>query len=319
MNDELQNRQIARRRLLRRAGTAVAGVAGAAAVGAAIASPAEADPGQSLTIGAANTGGAVTTGLSNNSGANPTLALSNAAVTTLPSGFDMAGAPLVLTPLGDFVNGPLGSLGVSADGTLWSSIPGQQQGTTVSDFVRTGGNSTFVKTFSPIRILDTRTNQAGGKAAMLNGLDPNVRDQVTGQVLAQQVLNVTLDSLLHFGWSLLVNITVVAGNNTGFVTAFPGGKQRPVASNVNYAANQVVANFAIVSLGTFGTQGQQGFVQNGISLFAFNPTQIILDVCGAVVNYDDDVISGAGASGFAASGVAAPDRVRPAHLIGHPA
>jgi len=318
VDEEITNRPVARRRLLRRAGTVAAGVAGATVAASAVASPAQAAPGDPILIGnAGNASNGPTTSLTNTVLGNPTLRLVNTAFTEVEPGIDAAGAPLILAPNGDFVAGPIGSLGASLDGTLWSSVPGQ--GGPVSDFVRTGGNSTVVMTFSPLRILDTRTSVGGSKDCMLNGNNPAVRNQSTGELLENAVLEVSLDSLLVFGWSLLVNVTAVGGTQQGFLTLYPGGvPQRPVGSNVNYDPGKIVANFAIVSLGTFGVPGQAGFVQNGINIFARKPSQVILDVCGAVVNYGSDIKPEA----FGTSGTFGPmaqqpgPRVRPAHLIG---
>lgn len=52
--------------------------------------------------------------------------------------------------------------------------------------------------------------------------------------------------------SVVVNVTVATPSRAGYVTVFPGGARRPLASTVNFAAGQTVANTAIVPLGADG-------------------------------------------------------------------
>jgi hypothetical protein len=305
VDEHISNRKMARRRLLRRAGTVAAGVAGASAVGASLSSPADAAVGDNMKVGQANAGVGNSTTLTNNSGPNPTLVLGNAATGAGSGGLTASGAPLLLTPAADFAAGPVGSLGTSLGGTLWSSVQGD--GGPVSDFVRTGGNSTMVRAFSPVRILDTRPNQVGiGKNCMIN---EDTALDVDGNIKGNFTLQIQLDQLLVWAEAILCNITVVAGPSGGYITAYPGGgATRPTASNVNFSAGQVVANFAMVGLDDFG-----GF-QNVLSIYALFPAKVIIDVCGAIVNYSGDIKPIANPPGFAA-----PQgrlRQRPVELIG---
>ena len=287
MSEGLSKKLIGRRRLIRRMGTVAAGVAGASAAAAAFPSAAQAAPDGNMIIGQSNQAATTTTGLTTSTLANPALGLSNTATTNV-GGFIAAGAPLRMQPTGDYTTGDVGSLGVSTDGTLWSVVPGG--GGPVSDFVRTGGNSPITRTFSPIRMLDTRN--APGRVNVVN---PGVID-ADGFVGANQELVLNLDALLVFGWSVFANITVVAGDTGGYVTVFPTGEPRPVASNVNYAPSQVVANFAVVSVGDTAT------VANAITLYTLFKAKLIVDVSGAIVHYDEHILGGSGsAPGFAAA------------------
>lgn len=310
MDEQLINRRVARRRLLSKAGTVAATVAGAGAVSAAIASPADAAPGSNLIIGQDNDGGTATTALDNESINGATLELANDA-TAAVKGLTKAGAPLTLVPNGDYALGPVGSLGVSEDGTLWST--GKDPGTgAFADFVRTGSNSSIVYPFAPIRMLETRPEQAGGKANILNR---SVLDS-HGFLPGGKTLHLSLDSLLVWGWAVFANVTVVAGSKSGFLTVYPSGTPLPLASNVNFTPGQVVANFAAIGIGTYGTPPGSGEAFNAISIYVNAPAKVIIDVAGAVVNYPSDVkLSGAG---FAPEpgGVPRPGapRVRPAGL-----
>jgi hypothetical protein len=300
VDEQIMQRKVARRRLLRRAGTVAAGVAGAGAVAAALPTPAQANPGDAMIVGTSNNGGGSITGLFNTALNGPTLGLANNATTAGTGGLTAGIGPLQLTPNGDFAWGAVGTLGVSTDGTLWQIVP--YTGGTYSDFVRNGGNSTVVRTFSPVRILDTRSDRAGGKQCIMN---PDALD-AAGNIKENTVLNINLDAMFVFAYSILCNITVVAQGG-GYVTLYPGGAPRPNASNVNYQPGSVLANFAVAGL------GQIDPAVNALSIYAFGATKVILDVCGAVVNYADDIKPISGSPGFEAAST--PERVRPAHLM----
>lgn len=52
--------------------------------------------------------------------------------------------------------------------------------------------------------------------------------------------------------SLVMNVTIVAGGSSGYATAYPCGSQRPLASNLNFRAGDVVANTVIAKTGDQG-------------------------------------------------------------------
>jgi hypothetical protein len=52
--------------------------------------------------------------------------------------------------------------------------------------------------------------------------------------------------------SLVMNVTVVAADTSGYATAYPCGSTRPVASNLNFGAGDVVANTVIAKTGAQG-------------------------------------------------------------------
>jgi hypothetical protein len=276
MDEDNAGHKVDRRKLLRRAGVAAVTIAGAGAVGAALASPAEGAAGDTITAGGNVDAGTTSTRLSTNGASTPTLALANTAVsgTTHPV---QAGPALRLEPSGDFALGAVGSMGVGTDGTLWLSNTGT--GGAYADPVRTGYNSTQMLSFPPVRILETRPFVAGGKASMLN---PSVVD-ANGYIQAGQTLNISLDELLVWGWTIFANITVVAGNAPGYLIAFPAGQPRPNASNLNWTPNLIIPNFAAISV------GQITGATNAISIYLGGPAQVIIDIAGAVVNFASDV------------------------------
>jgi hypothetical protein len=71
--------------------------------------------------------------------------------------------------------------------------------------------------------------------------------------------------------AVTLNVTAVAPTAAGYLTAFPAGAARPVASNLNFAAGAVVANSVTVGLGTNGS----------IDLFNYaGSTNVVIDIVG---------------------------------------
>jgi hypothetical protein len=69
------------------------------------------------------------------------------------------------------------------------------------------------------------------------------------------------------------NVTVVPHGPLGFITVWPTGLARPLASTLNSPDGRIKANGAIVPAGTSG----------GISVFATNETDLVLDINGYFV------------------------------------
>jgi hypothetical protein len=67
-----------------------------------------------------------------------------------------------------------------------------------------------------------------------------------------------------------LNVTAVPDGVLAFLTAWPTGEQRPLVSTLNSFGGSVVANAAIVPSG----------IDDSVSVYAFNPTDAILDVNG---------------------------------------
>ncbi len=73
----------------------------------------------------------------------------------------------------------------------------------------------------------------------------------------------------------IVNLTAAGGSGApGFVTAYACGSAAPLASNLNFAAGQIVANAAVVPVAADGS----------LCLHANTPTDLIVDVAGAVTD-----------------------------------
>jgi hypothetical protein len=67
-----------------------------------------------------------------------------------------------------------------------------------------------------------------------------------------------------------INVTVVSPDSAGFITVYPCGVTRPLASNVNYTAGQVVPNGVIAAIGSNGK----------VCFYSSSTTDIIVDVAG---------------------------------------
>lgn len=95
---------------------------------------------------------------------------------------------------------------------------------------------------SPARILDTRRAEGVSTSTPIpaNG---TVRLQVSGRGGVPAG---------HRG-AVVLNVTVTQPTDTGFVTVYPTGEARPLASNVNFRPGRTVANLVTVKLGTNGT------------------------------------------------------------------
>lgn len=129
----------------------------------------------------------------------------------------------------------------------------------------------FVPAASPTRLLDTRTGV--GAPAALPGAGAVVDLQVTGNgpVPATGVSAVVL------------NVTGVDAPAVGYVTVWPAGAPRPLASNLNLAAGDVRPNLVVVPVGAGGR----------VSLFTQSGTHLLADVTGWFTDATaDDAVSG---------------------------
>jgi len=220
--------------------------------------------------------------------------------------FTVAGPALQLTPAGNYIGGPSGSVGMSTDGTLWTVRPGSQGA--FADPGRTFNNSTKVESFAPVRMHDTRPGApASAQAGILN---PGVINS-GGFITQGSTLNLSLDKLLVFGFTVFLNITIIPSGHEGFMSLFPTGAAQPNSSNITFSGSErFIANFAAVSVG----ESANPAATNAISVFCQFPCIVILDVSAAVVNFSSDVLDGLGNPRTLQAAAAKPTRVRPAHL-----
>jgi len=137
------------------------------------------------------------------------------------------------------------------------------------------GPSGLYNPLVPARLLDTRSGNGAPTAQLGAGGTLNL--QVTGR-----------GNVPSTGVSAIVmNLTVTGPSASSFLTAWPAGAPRPMASNLNFSANQTVANRVVVPVGAGGQ----------VSLFNdFGSTDVVADVNGW---FTDGTAGGTG-SGFTA-------------------
>ncbi|MFJ9764307.1 hypothetical protein ACIRUY_10865 [Streptomyces erythrochromogenes] len=124
----------------------------------------------------------------------------------------------------------------------------------------------------------SRSAGAGGYTS----LDPfRIADSRAGQGTWGQVAGQSTFSLQVAGngaipasgvTAVALNVTATAPRGAGHLTVFPTGQEAPNTSNVNFKANQTIANSVIVPVGPDGRIN----VRNG----AWDPADVIVDVVG---------------------------------------
>ena len=132
------------------------------------------------------------------------------------------------------------------------------------------GGGGFEPLDRPTRLLDTR--EPGPLRGCLNGT---------------RTLQVPMPSVVPTGaLAIQLNVTVVEPSGSGFLTIYPGGTSRPVASSLNYVPGQIVANSVTVKLGVGAAAGQLSFyASNGCP-------QVVIDAAGSFLNGPSTVAGG---------------------------
>jgi hypothetical protein len=132
------------------------------------------------------------------------------------------------------------------------------------------GTAGLYRPLVPGRLMDTRSS-VGGSPTLAAGQTVNL--QVTGQ----QNVPVTGVS------AVVLNVTATNTTAAGYLTVFPAGAGRPVASNLNFVAGQTVPNRVVVKVGNMGQ----------VSLFNFSgAADVIVDVGGWFTDGSDTTATG---------------------------
>jgi len=151
-------------------------------------------------------------------------------------------------------------LAFSPDGTRLFAVSGNWSGDTamlnVFGPLDAGGRYTPL---SPARILDTRDGTGGISGRIGSGATVDVQVAGRGGVPTTGVSAVA------------VNVTVTRPTAAGFLTIYPAGGPRPLASNVNFTPDKTVPNLVVVKVGVGGR----------VSMFnSAGATDVIYDVAG---------------------------------------
>ena len=123
-------------------------------------------------------------------------------------------------------------------------------------------SAVFTPLATPTRLLDTRVGFSTGDGRLAG----------KGQRPGRTTLRVPVGGragIPNGASAALLNVTAVGAAN-GFLTMHPRGADRPLASNLNFAPGQIVANATIARLGAGGE----------VCLFASANTDVIVDVVG---------------------------------------
>ncbi|AUG79768.1 hypothetical protein CFP65_5055 [Kitasatospora sp. MMS16-BH015] len=111
---------------------------------------------------------------------------------------------------------------------------------------------------TPQRILDTRTPDMGGRSRRLG---PGQSITVYASSLAPQV---------HPD-ALVLNVTAVNPSQSGYLSVYPEGGNRPATSNVNFTARQTVPNLVTVPTGQ----------SDAVTVYNFSgDTDVVVDLMG---------------------------------------
>jgi alpha-tubulin suppressor-like RCC1 family protein len=114
---------------------------------------------------------------------------------------------------------------------------------------------------TPARVMDTRNGTGGVPVANVPG-----HGTLTFTLAGQGGVPATGVS------AVVLNVTATDVASAGFITVFPGGGSQPLASNLNVATSQTVANLVTVAMGS----GGQISLYNGTA----QPLSLVADVSG---------------------------------------
>jgi hypothetical protein len=133
--------------------------------------------------------------------------------------------------------GPTGALAIYNDAGTTDVIAD------IVGFYRAPTGDRYTAT-QPSRVLDTRTGVGGSTSAWAPGEMREV-GVATGGVPADAT-------------AVVVNVTVTETTAASYLTVYPAGVPRPLASNVNWTAGTTIPNLVIVGLGTGSHAGKIG-------------------------------------------------------------
>lgn len=247
-----------RRALLRRGGAVLAGVA---ALGALNTEDASAAPNDPVLLGTVNDAANTVTTVTSSAGTASVVlrnTASGAAANVAPTapGFDL-NTFVGSTETGDLVNHG-GSLLFTHDGSLDADGVGE---------VYTDIWASQLVPITPKRMLDTRS--VSGRANVLN---PSGAFDSAGRLIAGKTITLDLSDLVFSGVAVYANLTIVTPLKPGYATLWPSGT-RPVTSSINFAAGQIIANFAVCGLSD----------ADSVRIYTSQTTHVLLDVTGFAV------------------------------------
>jgi hypothetical protein len=130
---------------------------------------------------------------------------------------------------------------------------------------------------TPLRLVDTRDGTGG----QLGKLDPTSQLKVLIRGESLSVSGVSRQ-IPTSAIAAALNVTIVNPDASGFATVWPCSAARPLASNLNFVAGQVVANNVVAPIGNDGD----------VCFFTNVPADIIVDVSGYFVGESGNTFVG---------------------------
>ena len=124
-------------------------------------------------------------------------------------------------------------------------------------------SSTGFVSVNPARLLDTRAPES-----TVDGLFANDGIRVAGSTTQLVVLGRA--DVAANAQTAVLNVTVADPKGPGFVTVYPCGHARPLASNVNFGGRTTVANAVLARVGTSGM----------VCLYTSQAVSLVVDVTG---------------------------------------
>jgi CSLREA domain-containing protein len=122
-------------------------------------------------------------------------------------------------------------------------------------------------TVVPARLLETRVGEG---LETIDGLFEGV-----GRVAAGGVIEVDVSGrggVPDGVGAVMLNVTAIRPDATGYLTVYPCDEPRPLASNVNYSAGQVIPNAVLAKVAAVGT----------VCIFTWAATDLAVDVNGYI-------------------------------------
>jgi hypothetical protein len=125
----------------------------------------------------------------------------------------------------------------------------------------------------PARLVDTRTRANGGST--VDGINLARGAVGQGQTYEVQMSGRGGVGVTGAVAAVALNVTVVSPTASNFLTVYPTGTSRPLASNINFVAGQTIPNMAIVKVGVGGKitiYNEQGSTDVVIDVVGWFPT-----------------------------------------------
>lgn len=167
----------------------------------------------------------------------------------------LASPPHLANILGPFERVGIGVATDPVDGSLWVTFDFVAGGVPAAPTPATllGAHGRF-RAVTPQRLADTRTGDGGTR----------------GPLAADQVVRVAVPANADANAAVL-NLTATGVRRAGFVTAYPCGANRPLASNLNVAAGETRANQAVVALDA----------THAVCVYTSAPLDLVVDLTGS--------------------------------------